>query len=346
MISRRLMRCLCAHFRIDGYRLDLSHGLCGTTVNAVSNLSDYYQNGVKATSNDAYMILEHWGDGQSTLIGKGMQCWTGAGVCAAYYQTAMGWLKADDSGNTDAFYGANQSGYVSYAESHDEERMQYKAKMYGNGDLKTNEAARLGRVPECVAFNVLLNGAHMLWQFEEIGYDISIDYNGRTGTKPNPTNKGYFTQAERVEAFTKCAQVITLRTQLMPNAFTGTPSVSIGSGKALRTIQWGNNVFAAANFGVEGTQPVTLPSGVTWFDYLNGGTPASSSYSLQPGELKVFTSSAVSAPTFADIQKRDHTPIDVVESEESPKSIKYLRDGQIFIRRGDRTYTIQGQLVK
>ena len=336
-------------YKIDGYRLDLSHGLCGTTVNAVSNLTDYYQNGVQATSSDAYMILEHWGNNmandQKTLIDRGMQCWTGDVVCAAYDQVAMGWLKPDDSGHTDAFYGANQSGYVSYAESHDEERMQYKAKMYGNGDLKTNEAARLGRVPECVAFNVLLNGAHMLWQFEELGYDISIDYNGRTGNKPNPKTKGYFTQAERVAAFTKCAQVITLRTQLMPNAFAGTPTVSIASGKALRTIQWGNDVFAAANFGVEGTQQLTLPSG-TWFDYLNGGTPASSSYSLQPGELKVFTGTSIAAPVFADIEKRDHTPIDAVESEESPKSIKYLRDGQIFIRRGDRTYNIQGQLVK
>lgn len=331
-------------FKIDGYRLDLSHGLCGTTVNAVSNLTEYY-NTVQATSPGAYMILEHWGDGQSTLINQGMQCWTGDVVCAAYYQAAMGWLKPDDNGHTDAFYGANQTGYVSYAESHDEERMQYKAKMWGNGDLKTNEAARLGRVPECVAFNVLLNGAHMLYQFEEIGYDISIEQNGRTGSKPNPSTKGYYTNVNRVSAFTQCAQVITLRTQLMPEAFTGTPSVSIGSGQALRTIQWGNNVFVAANFGVDGNQSVSLPSGM-WYDYLSGGTVASSSYSLAPGELKVFTGKQVVAPTFSDISKRDHTPIENVETETAEKSYKYLQDGQIFIRRGDKTYTITGSLVR
>ena len=328
-------------YKIDGYRLDLSHGLCGTTVNAVNNLTDYYQNGVRATSSDAYMILEHWGDGQSTLINKGMQCWTGETVSNAYCQTAMGWLK-----DGDAFNGANQSGYVSYAESHDEERMQYKAKTYGNGDLKTNEAARLGRVAENVAFNVLLNGAHMLWQFEELGYDYSIEYNGRTGTKPNPANISYFTNASRVEAFTKCAQVITLRTQLMPSAFTGTPSVSIGSGTALRTIRWGDNVFAAANFDVTDDQTVTLPVNGTWYDYLSGGTVALSSYTLAPGELKVFTGQPVVAPTFTDIQKRDSEGFEDVTTEQNTKGVKFIQDGQLFIRRGDKTYTITGIEVR
>ncbi|MBQ1858816.1 MAG: hypothetical protein II140_03060, partial [Paludibacteraceae bacterium] len=325
-------------YKIDGYRLDLSHGLCGNTNNAVQNLIDYYQNGVQSTSSGAYMILEHWADGQAQLINNGMQCWTGAGVCESYYQVAMGWLKDGDD-----LSGASRIGYVSYAESHDEERMQYKVKTYGNGDLTTNEAARLARVPECVAFNVLLRGAHMLWQFEELGYDISIEQNGRTGTKPNPKTKGYFTQAERVEAFTKCAQVITLRTQLMPEAFTGSPTLSVGSGKALRTIQWGSNVFAAANFGVSGSQAVTLPSGA-WYDYLGTGARANSTVVLAPGELKVFTGRQITAPTFADIETRDHSPIDNVEIE-GPKAIKVLLDGQIYILRGDKVYTITGQLV-
>jgi hypothetical protein len=327
-------------YKIDGYRLDLSHGLCGNTNNAVSNLISYYNNHVKAVSNGAYMILEHWGNGQDQLIGQGMQCWTGNVITNAYCQTAMGWLK-----DGDGFDGANRAGYVSYAESHDEERMQYKAKTYGNGDLKTNETARLGRVAENVAFNVLLKGAHMLWQFEELGYDISIDQNGRTGSKPNPSTKGYFVQPARVDAFTKCAQVITLRTQLMPNAFTGTPSVSIGSGKALRTIQWGNNVFAVANFGVEGNQAVSMPSG-TWYDYLGGAVKATATTCvLAPGELKVFTGTPVTAPTFTDIQKRETQGIEIVGQPSEMNIQKILRDGQIYILRGDGTYTITGARV-
>ena len=329
-------------YKIDGYRLDLSHGLCGNTNNAVSNLKDYYQNGVQSTSPGAYMILEHWGNGQDQLISAGMQCWTGNVITNAYCQTAMGWLK-----DGDGFDGANRAGYVSYAESHDEERMQYKAKTYGNGDLQTNEAARLGRVAENVAFNVLLKGAHMLWQFEEIGYDISIDQNGRTGTKPNPTAKGYFKQAERIDAFTKCAQVITLRTQLMPEAFTGTPTVSIGSGKALRTIQWGSNVFVAANFDVSGNQAVSMPSG-TWYDYLEGGNRSTvSTYVLKPGELKVFTGQQTKAPTFTDIETRDYTAVEEVEANSTmPNVQKVLYNGTLYLRRGNTTYTIDGRRVE
>lgn len=341
----RVLQYWLKEFKVDGYRLDLSHGICGrNTYDAVDQLKDYYDKGVKAVSSDAYMILEHWGSSMGSdrpkLINYGMQCW--ANTNNAYCQTAMGWLKDGDS-----FDEANQDGYISYCESHDEERMQYKAKAYGNGDLQTNEPARLGRVAENVAFNVLLNGSHMLWQFEEIGYDISIDQNGRTGTKPNPKTKGYFTQAERIDAFTKSAQVITLRTQLMPSVFVGNPTASsISSGKALRTIQWGSNVFVAANFDVNGNQAVTLPSG-TWYDYLNGAVKATNTtYVLAPGELKVFTSTAVKAPTFTDIEKRDHTPIENVSTDEMPQSYKILRDGQIYILRGDRVYDMMGRLVK
>ena len=353
MFTRALKYWL-TEYKVDGFRLDLSHGLCSDQPNtSVANLKYYYDNGVKAVAPDAYMILEHWGGSMGTerpqLISYGMQCWNN--TSNAYCQTAMGWLK-----DGDGFGEASKDGYVSYCESHDEERMQYKCKKYGNGDLQTNTAARLARVAENVAFNVLLNGSHMLWMWEEIGYDFSInsdldhpnDYNEsyRCSKKPRPEIRGYFTNANRVAAFTKCAQVITLRTQLMPSVFEGNPSsVSVNSGSKLRKIQWGSNVFAAANFDVTGNQAVTLPSG-TWYDYLNGATKANGTYTRAPGELKVFTGTPVIAPTFDDINKRDHTPIENVSTDEMPKSYKILRDGQVLIVRGDKTYTITGQLVR
>lgn len=352
MFTRALKYWL-TEYKVDGFRFDLSHGLCSDQANtSVANLKYYYDNGVKAVSPDAYMILEHWGGNMGTerpqLISYGMQCWNN--TTNAYCQTAMGWLK-----DGDGFGDANKDGYVSYCESHDEERMQYKCKKYGNGDLQTNTAARLGRVAENVAFNVLLNGSHMLWMWEEIGYDFSIncdidhpnDYNEsyRCNKKPRPEIRSYFTNANRVAAFTQCAQVITLRTQLMPSVFEGNPTaVSISSGKKLRTIQWGSDVFVAANFDVSDSQAVTLPNG-TWYDYLNGATRANGTYTLAPGELKVFTGTQVQAPTFTDISKRDHQDVEEVISEPVP-SVKFMQDGQIFILRGDKVYNIQGQLVR
>ncbi len=352
----RALKYWLTEYKVDGFRLDLSHGLCSDQPNtSVGNLKDYYDKSIKAVSPTAYMICEHWGGNMGSerpqLISYGMQCWNN--TTNAYCQTAMGWLK-----DGDGFGEANRDGYVSYCESHDEERMQYKCKKYGNGDLQTNTAARLARVPENVAFNVLLNGSHMLWMWEEIGYDFSINSdvdhpdayntNYRCNKKPRPDaiGRSYFTQANRVAAFTKCAQVITLRTQLMPEVFKGNPtSQNISSGAQLRKIQWGSNVFAAANFDVETNQAVTLPSG-TWYDYLDGATQASGTYTLAPGELKVFTGTPVIAPTFSNIQKRDHTGIELTPSESVSKGQKILRDGQILILRGEKVYNVQGQEVR
>jgi len=340
-------------YKVDGFRMDLSHGFCSDKPNtSVGNLKDYYTNGVQAGSPGAYFILEHWGSNMSTerpqLISAGMQCW--ANTTNAFCQTAMGWLK-----DGDGFGDASKDGYVSYCESHDEERMQYKCSKYGNGTIQTDKSVRLGRVAENVAFNVLLNGSHMLWMWEEIGYDFSINCDidhpnaysesYRCNKKPRPELRSYFTNADRVAAFTKCAQVITLRTQLMPSVFEGNPtSVTIGSGKKLRTIQWGSDVFVAANFDATENQAVTLPSG-TWYDYLEGATKANGTYTLSPGELKVFTGTQIAPPTFSDISKRDHTPIDNVETD-APKAYKIIRDGQVLIVRGDKTYTITGSLVQ
>ena len=354
MFTRALQYWL-TEYKVDGFRLDLSHGLCSDQPNtSVGNLKDYYDHGVKAVSPDAYMILEHWGGNMGTerpqLINYGMQCWSN--TSNAYCQTAMGWLQ-----DGDGFGEANKDGYVSYCESHDEERMQYKCKKYGNGDLQTNVPLRLGRVAENVAFNVLLNGSHMLWMWEEIGYDFSInsdidhpnDYREsyRCNKKPRPEIRSYFTKAERVDAFTKCAQVITLRTQLMPTVFEGNPtSVSINAGSKLRKIQWGSDVFVAANFDVASNQAVTLPSG-TWYDYLNGATTALGTYTLAPGELKVFTGSPVQAPTFTDIQKRETQGL-IEEWADSArnKAEKFMHNGQLFIRRGEKIYTTTGVEVR
>ena len=352
----RALKYWLTEYKVDGFRLDLSHGLCSDRPNtSVANLKDYYDKSIKAVSPTAYMICEHWGGNMGTerpqLISYGMQCWNN--TTNAYCQTAMGWLK-----DGDGFGEANKDGYVSYCESHDEERMQYKAKKYGNGDLQTNTAARLARVGENVAFNVLLNGSHMLWMWEEIGYDFSINSdldhpnaentNYRCNKKPRPEIRSYFSKADRVAAFTQCAQVITLRTQLMPSVFEGNPtSVSVASGSKLRKIQWGSDVFAVANFDVTSNQAVTLPSG-TWYDYLNGATRANGTYTLAPGELKVFTGTQVFAPVFDDISKREEQGIEQPTSDSSLKGRgeKFLRDGQLLIRRGDNIYTITGVRIE
>ena len=353
MFTRALQYWL-REYKVDGYRMDLSHGLCGTANNAVSHIMDYYEKGVKAVAEDAYFILEHWGSNMGSdrpkLVNAGMLCWENTNN--AYCQTAMGWLK-----DGDGFGNANKDGYVSYCESHDEERMQYKCKQWGNGAIKTDESVRLGRIAENVVFNVLLNGPHMIWQYEEIGFDFSINSsldkpNGtsnddRCSKKPRPENRGYFQDSRRMAQYAKVAQACQLRTRLLPEVFAGNPTtVSVGSGKAVRTIQWGSDVFVVANFHPTSAQDAALPTG-TWYDYYNGGTSITggTTLSLHAGEVRIFTGKTVELP---EVPQSFDFALSIGKTEMSvePSAAgceKILQNGEILIRRGEQLYDLTGR---
>ena len=314
MFTRALSYWL-TEYKVDGFRMDLSHGLCGTKANtSVANIKHYYENGVKAVSADAYMILEHWGANMGSdrpaLVKAGMMCWDN--TTNAYYQTAMGWLKdGDDLSN------ANKDNYVTYCESHDEERAFFKAKQWGDGDLKTSEEARAARVPLNMAFLTMLNGPKMFYHFAELGFDYSkwqnaqgkwgkneyqitselgADYDCKMQGKYRP--EAWMVAPHcRHAAFKKVGQTIQLRTRLMPEVFAGNPTaVSVGSGKALRTIQWGSNVFVAGNFAMSGNQTVTVPSG-TWYNYFEQKKQTATTITLAPGQYVILTGKEYKLPT-------------------------------------------------
>jgi len=241
----------------------------------------------------------------------------------------MGWLKDGDS-----FTGANIKNRISYAESHDEVRNFYKAQTWGNGIVGTDETARLSRVPANLAFISLLQGSKMLWQFEELGYDYSIEYNGRTGPKPLPENLGWYQNDLRMDAYKKSAKAIRLRTELRPEIFkNGTVTANIGSGVKVRTILWdynGTKILAAANFDIT-NQPYTLPAG-GWYDYFNNNSTQSggSAISLQQGELRIFTTdNTIVAPTLPD--EYPYTEIDDVYDDFNCVIFPTITNSEIYL---------------
>ena len=98
----------------------------------------------------------------------------------AYCQTAMGWN--DDS----AFDGLYESipAWIGFMESHDEERAAYKQTQWGDEALKTDLTTRMRQLEVNASFFFTVPGPKMIWQFGEMGYDVSIEENGRTGKKP------------------------------------------------------------------------------------------------------------------------------------------------------------------
>jgi len=341
-------------YKVDGYRLDLSHGLCGKSYNAVANLKDYYSKAVQPLG--GYMMLEHWGyymgGDRPQLVNEGMMCWSN--TSNAFFQTGMGWLKDGDD-----LAEANKDNYVSYPENHDEERTFFKAKKYGNGDLQTNESARAARVPLNLGFQCMLNGPQLFYHFTELGCEIGkfqsktlqngqgddgqcaygsgcVAYNYKMSPKEAYRMTWTSDTALHMQAMRDVGKIIRLRTRYMPKVFEGNPTSSaIGSGKALRSIQWGNNVVVAGNFGVSGNQAFTIPSG-TWYDYLNNNTRVTlSTVILSPGQIKVYTNNPITALEDAIADKATQT-----------QAKKILVDGQIYILVNGVTYNIMGEPIK
>ena len=369
----RVLKYWLTEYKVDGYRMDLSHGLCneGDGNSSVENLKYYYTNGVQAGSPGAYFILEHWGNNMASerpqLVNAGMMCWEN--TCNAFQQTAMGWLKDGDS-----FNNANMDNYVSYCENHDEERCFFKAKQWGDGNIKTDEAARAARIPLNIGFQCMLNGPQLFYHFAEIGFDYSkfqkadgnwgtdgVDAYGATTATPSvkeeakmqykarPENLGWFNAGPRMNGYQRLAQIIQLRTRLLPNVFEGNPTASnIGSGVSVRTIQWGNDVFVAGNFSATSSQNVNLPGG-TWYDYLDGGGQKSGACSLAPGEIKVFTGRQLAAPSVPNSYNFE-MGIENIEWDNfnttTTGAVKFYHEGQIYILRGNDVYDLMGRKVK
>ena len=340
-------------YKVDGFRLDLSHGLCGAQGgNSVRNIKDYYEKGVKAVSPDAYMILEHWGDNceadRKELIAAGMLCWDN--TADAYYQTAKGYTSG-------SFSNANRDGYVSYCESHDEERSFFLAKHQGIGDLKTNDKARIARVPLNMAFLTLLDGPQMFYHFAEFGFDYSkwqsedgkwgkddggnapygmsgvANYNYKMEVKKRPESwlgEG----AWRTQAFHKVGQAIQLRTRLLSEVFEGNPTKS-SLGGAIRTIQWGSDVFVVGNFSVSEEKSVTIPDGV-WYNYYEQTEQQKSTVTLAPGALLILTGTPQVLPEMRASYLSDTAIEDV-----------YMPDTSlgIYPPYNATIYTISGQIV-
>ena len=106
---KRVLKYWIDEYKVDGYRMDISHGFCGSDCSNRSDIMfDYYNNGVKAGNEQAYFILEHWefGDGERENYNQwGMNCHLNN--TNSYMQTAMGWLKDDDGLDN-----SNQDGFI------------------------------------------------------------------------------------------------------------------------------------------------------------------------------------------------------------------------------------------
>lgn len=191
-------------FKVDGFRFDLSKGFTqknsgiDQSDGAVQQWSAYdasriaiwknYNNFIRERDPNFYVILEHFAEDREEreLANEGMFLWNNLNY--VFNEATMGWNDNADLKRLFAdAHGFEKPQFVSYMESHDEERLMYKNLQYGNtwGSYSTKElVTALERMKQAAAFLLCAPGPKMIWQFGELGYDISIDENGRTGEKP------------------------------------------------------------------------------------------------------------------------------------------------------------------
>ncbi|MEC7981096.1 MAG: T9SS type A sorting domain-containing protein, partial [Candidatus Neomarinimicrobiota bacterium] len=106
----------------------------------------------------------------------------------------------------------------------------------------------------------------MIWQFGEIGYDVSIDYNGRLGRKPIKWN--YLNELNRKNIYNTWSYLISLRKK---HSIFSDPQSKIDTwlNNSIKKIQYSlgkENAILITNFDVKTLQTsVTLPSAGHWY---------------------------------------------------------------------------------
>lgn len=294
-------------YKIDGFRFDLSKGFTqknsGTSETDLSAWNAYdasriailkqYQQHIHDLDPTCYVILEHLGGEQEEmeLAQSGMLLWNN--MNAVFNEAAMGWNSNNGSDLGRLFassHGMSQPAFVSYMESHDEQRLLFKCLNYGNasGNYSVkNLNTALARMEQAALFLLTAPGPKMIWQFGEYGYDISIDENGRTGEKPILWD--YLKQDKRKQLFEVYAALT--RFKIKNSIFRDGKLVESGMKATMKYFlleKEGQQVGVLGNFGVE-TTDFALPQALrtVWQNNFTGNTldwTKQTKVSLQPGE--------------------------------------------------------------
>lgn len=304
---KRSLGYLLTEYNVDGFRFDLTKGFTNKKSDE-STASNYdasrvailkgYNDYIRSVDQDAVVILEHFCDDkeEKELAEAGMKVWRN--INHAYGQAAQG--TKNESGFNGLWTGSNGmkfGAYVGFMESHDEERNAYRQKTYGEAGVKGDLAMMMKRQELNAAFFLTVPGPKMIWQFGELGYDVSIEENGRTGKKAPKWD--YINVPERKALYDTYCALIKFRKD-NPEFFDESASFSW----KVSSSDWDNGRFITCTAGNKSfvvvgnfttgdkTLAVEMPSAGTWknhFDENETFNGNNLSISLPAGEFKLLT---------------------------------------------------------
>ena len=316
-------------YKLDGFRFDFTKGFSNTEFRSPDNWGSNYDAARVANLKrmvdemwekhpGSYAIFEHLANANedSELANYGILMWGGHGITKLYEELVLGWNNNQDlSGALASSLGYTLDNLLSYSESHDEERLAYRIDAYSRDFIKNSLAEKIKRLQLNAAFNVLLPGPRMIWQFQELGYDYSIDYNGRTGQKP--VRWDYYDDTERKKLYDLYATLFKLRNQHEVFHHLDEANSTLGSSDWIKRLQFereGVQVVVLGNFqswnpaggtsqdGTNFTGNITfdpnLPYTGTWYNVLTGTEELlGTSMTIGAGDFVIYSSIPLEAET-------------------------------------------------
>lgn len=299
-------------YKVDGFRFDFTKGFTNKPGDGWAydqsriDILTRMANEIYKRKSDAIVIFEHLTDNsEEKILSDNANIMLWGNMNNSYCEGIMGWTSTSNlSGTLFSDRGWTKPNLVSYMESHDEERMMYKALTYGNTGVKGNLNESLKRAELSAAFFIPLPGPKMIWQFGELGYDYSINHceNGTTNNNcrvdPKPIKWDYLDNENRHKVYTTYSKLAELKQSY--DVFNST-DISYSLTGATKHFIWRSgsmNAFVVGNFDVTAKNvTINLPKAGTWYSVMDDSSinMATTSYSetLQPGEFRFYTDTKV-----------------------------------------------------
>lgn len=292
-------------YQIDGYRVDLAKGFTQTNSSndsffrlydqsRVDNIKTYY-NHIRSFDKDAYFILELFSEDkeEQAFTDLGMMVW------ANHNGDFRNAVKGNGSDITRLSYkarGMKNAGAIGYMESHDEERVAYDALQSGKS---LPISIVLERMKTAAALFFAVPGPKMIWQFGELGYDVSINENGRTGRKP--IRWEYKDDPERLKLSKVYAELIKLKTTQAVFKTTDFETDLAGIVKKIILNASNQKVIVVGNFDFEEhTSSDIFPSTGKWYDFFSNSeitvSDLKTKYTLSAGQFHILSTSPFPKP--------------------------------------------------
>lgn len=292
-------------YHIDGFRFDFTKGFSNNSNNYDDDRIDLLKrmaDTIWSVHPNSYVILEHWAanNEEKILANYGMMLW--GNVTHGYQESAMGFpANSNLVGGVYKYRLWNDPHLISYMESHDEERIMYKNITYGNTNGSQNAKNPIKALERTEGLAVLMlttPGPKMIWQFGEMGYDISIDYPCRICNKPILWN--YLSENSRKRLYDVYKATINLRKS--HPVFTGDDFTYSLNG-AVKTLTLNNptmNALVAVNIDVNSQDKILyFQNNGWWYEYFTGDSleiTVNTNITLNPGEYRIYTNVKLDQP--------------------------------------------------